>query len=186
MKNKFLDILIRYLILVLIALPGFGLFYFAFSLATIYPVYFLLNLFFKVSLTGTTIMIASCFPIEIIGACVGGGAYFLLLFLNLSLPEIKISKRIKMIVFAFASFLIINILRIFLLSLMYYSSSPFSEAVHKLFWYIGSVLFVVGIWFTEVKIFKLKQVPVYSDLKFLYSNSSLRKQLNKSKRTKQN
>jgi len=175
MKNKFLDILIRYLILVLIALPGFGLFYLAFTWATIYPVYFLLGLFFEVSLTGTTINIASCFPIEVIGACVGGGAYFLLLFLNISLPEIKFPKRIKMIAFAFASFLIINILRIFLLSLMYYSSSPFLEILHKFFWYIGSVLFVVGIWFVEVKIFKLKQVPIYSDLKFLYSKSSLRK-----------
>jgi len=175
MKNKSLDILIRYLILVLIALPGFGLFYFAFSLATIYPVYFLLGLFFEVSLIGTTIMIAENFPIEIVGACVGGGAYYLLLFLNLSLPSIKILKRIKMIVFSFASFLIINILRIYILSLMYYSGSLFLEVVHKLFWYFGSILFIVGIWFIEVKIFKLKQVPVYSDLKFLYSKSSLKK-----------
>jgi len=184
MKNKFLNILIRYLILILIALPGFGLFYLVFTWATIYPVYFLLDFFFEVFLIGTTITIAENFPIEIIGACVGGGAYFLLLFLNLSLPEIKILKRIKMITFAFASFLIINILRIFLLSLMYYSSSPFLEIFHKFFWYIGSVLFVVAIWFVEVKIFKLKEIPVYSDLKFLYSSSSLRKQFNKSKRTK--
>ena len=173
-SKKFIDILIRYIILIIIALPNLWLFYLIFTPLTIYPVYFLLNLFFDSSLTGNLIIIKNYFPIELIGACIAGSAYYLLLILNLSTPNMKFPKRVKILFLSFVSLLIINILRIFLLSLVFISGSSFFDITHKLFWYIGSVVFVVGIWFAEVKLFNIKEIPFYSDIKLIYSHSLLK------------
>jgi len=172
--KSFLLISIRYLFLVILVLPGLILFYRLFSPLTIYPVYFLLNIFFDATLTGTTIFVQE-FPIEIVEACIAGAAYYLLLIFNLSIPGIKVKKRISMVLFAFITFLLVNILRIFLLSILYISGSRWFDFAHELFWYAISIVFVVGIWFLEVKLFKLKSIPFYSDLNFLYSHSYLKK-----------
>lgn len=169
LSKQFLNLLIRYAILIIIALPGLWLFYFIFTPLTVYPVYFLLSLFFDTSLIGNIILISNYFPIELIGACIAGSAYYLLLILNLSIPKIKLQKRAKMILLSFASLLILNILRIFLLSLIFISGASWFDITHKLFWYLGSIVFVIGIWFAEVKFFKIKEIPFYSDIRNLFS-----------------
>ncbi|MFH1787675.1 MAG: pacearchaeosortase [archaeon] len=175
MKSKEVyDILIRYLVIFLSALPHFWIFYFIFTPLTIYPVYFLLKIFFDVSLSGNIISVSD-YSIEIINACVAGSAYYALLVLNLSIPKIKIKKRIKMLLFAFVSLLTINILRILFLSILWVSGSSFFDITHKLFWYFLSTIFVVLIWFTEVRIFKIKEIPFYSDLSHLFKHSILKK-----------
>ena len=172
--KQFTDIIIRYTILIFSAFPNLFLFYFIFTPLTIYPIYFLLSLFFESSLMGNIILVNKI-PVEIISACIAGSAYYLLFILNLSIPNIKIKKRIKMIFLAFASLLILNILRIFFLSLMVINDSVWFWITHMFFWYVLSTVFVLGIWFLEVKLFKIKQTPFYSDLKFVYKNSSLKK-----------
>ena len=170
-SNKFLDLFLRYIILVLVALPNLFLFYFIFTPLTVYPMYFLLNLFYDVSLmAGNILLINMEIPIEFIKACIAGSAYYLLLILNLAIPGIKLRKRINMLLLAFGIFLFLNLLRIFILAFLAISGSPSFDAVHKLFWYSLSTIFVVAIWFAEVKLFKIKEIPFYSDLKFLYKN----------------
>ena len=167
---------IRYLALVFVAFPNLWIFYFIFTPLTVYPTYFLLNLFFDASLISeAVIMIGQRVPIEIIDACVAGSAYYFLLILNLTTGKIKIKTRIYMVLFAFSLFLIINIIRIFLLSLLAVSGSSFFGITHILFWYLLSTIFVVGIWFAQVKIFKIKEIPFYSDIKFLYRQSRMKK-----------
>lgn len=175
MKKRFLDILIRYFILLVAAFPNLWIFYAIFTPLTVYPVYFLLDLFFSdVSLMNNIILVGEI-PIEIIDACVAGAAYYLLFILNLSIPSIKIKKRIKMMGFAFGLLLVVNILRILLLGAMFLSGSELFDFAHKLFWYVVSTIFVIGIWFLEVKIFKIKEIPFYSDIKFLYKQSNLKR-----------
>ncbi len=170
--KQFLDIFIRYGILILIAIPNLWIFYKVFAPFTIYPVYFLLNLFFDVSLSGNLInILGTVTSIEIIDACIAGSAYYLLLILTLSLQKVKVSKRLKMILIAFVTFLIVNILRVFFLSSVYILDYSWFDFAHKLFWYIGSVFLVILIWFAEVKYFKIKEVPFYLDLKFLYKKA---------------
>ena len=156
--------------IILIALPNLWIFYFIFTPLTIYPVYFLLKPFFEVSLSGNIIEIPNYY-ISIIKACVAGSAYYLLLILNLSIPKIKLSQRVKMVLFAFVFLLVVNILRIFLL--VFFLDYSWFDITHKLFWYSLSTIFVIAIWFAEVKLFKIKQVPFYSDIKFLYHKSFL-------------
>jgi len=175
------DVVIRYVIILLVALPNLWLFYFIFTPLTIYPVYFLINLFYDASLVGNILLISN-YAIEIIPACVAGSAYYLLLILNLSIPNIKLYKRLNMISLSFLTLLIINILRIFLLTLFFLSDSPWFFITHKLFWYLLSIVIVIGIWFTEVKLFKIKEIPLYSDIKFLFEKSILKKVVSKTKK----
>ena len=166
------DIILRYLILVLVAIPNLWLFYLIFTPLTAYPVYWLLSLSYDTSiLNNNIILINQAIPIELVEACIAGAAYYLLLILNLSTPKIKIKKRIKILLLAFASFLIVNILRIFFLSLFAVSGSGFFDITHKIFWYALSTIFVVAIWFAEVKVFKIEDIPFYSDLRFLYKHT---------------
>ena len=175
-SKRFLDIFVRYFLLVIIALPGLWIFYFVFTPLTVYPIYFLLNLFFDVSLlAGNILLIDREIPIEFIKACIAGSAYYLLTILNLATPGIKLKKRINMLLLAFAIFLVLNLLRIFLLSFLAISGSSYFDATHRLFWYSLSTIFVVAIWFAEVKLFKIKEIPFYSDIKFLYKTSRLKK-----------
>jgi exosortase/archaeosortase family protein len=166
-QYNLLSVLIRYLILIVTGVPGLWLFYYVFTPLTVYPVYLLLGLFFNAALIGNSIIIQEV-PIEIVSSCVAGAAYYLLLILNLSTPQIKIKKRISMLLAAFLVFLLVNIFRIFFLSLLYLNGSAFFDITHEIFWYFMSVIFVVLIWFAEVKIFKIKPIPFYSDLNSLY------------------
>ena len=180
-SKNILNIFIRYLILILVGIPNLWIFYLIFTPLTVYPVYFILNLFFDASLFGNLILLNKSLPIEIIKACVAGSAYYLLLILNLSIP-MEIKKRAKILLFSFSSLLVLNILRILLLSLLFASGASSFDITHKLFWYLGSTIFVVGIWFAGIKIFKIKEIPFYSDLKKL----GFLKKTKKSKRSKKN
>src|SRR3989344_6720214 len=102
LDKNILGMFIRYLALVFVAFPNLWIFYFIFTPLTVYPTYFLLNLFFDASLISeAVIMIGQRVPIEIIDACVAGSAYYFLLILNLTTGKIKIKTRIYMVLFAF-------------------------------------------------------------------------------------
>ena len=170
-QREILDIFVRYIILILVAVPNLWLFYLILTPLTAYPTYFLLNIFYDASiLNNNIILINHAIPIELIGACIAGSAYYLLLILNLTTREIALKKRARILLWAFGAFLVLNILRIFALSLFVISGSSFFDITHRIFWYALSTIFVVAIWFTEVKFFKIKAIPFYSDVKFLYKN----------------
>lgn len=168
LHRKISNLIIRYAILIAVAIPNFWIFYTLFTPLTIYPADFFLGLVYSTtSLNGNLITISDCFPIEIVGACIGASAYYLLLVLNLSTPGIPMRKRTKVLLTSFFAFWILNLARIVFLSVLFASGSPLVETLHKIFWYVFSIFLVVGIWFAEVKIFKIKEIPFYSDIKFL-------------------
>ncbi len=170
-NNQIKSLILRYLIIILIAIPNLYLFYFILTPLTIYPIYFVLNLFTQVELIYPSILIKGHI-VELISACIAGSAYYLLFILNLSIPSVKFKKRLRMILFAFSTLLAVNIFRIIFLTILFINDLTFFDFSHKIFWYFLSTIFVVLIWFSEVKIFKLKQIPVYSDLKNIYKNFS--------------
>jgi exosortase/archaeosortase family protein len=170
--KDFKNIIVRYFILILIAIPGFGLLYALFLPLTKFPVFFFLNLFYDTVIVNNSIFVGQK-SVEIIGACIAGSAYYLLLILNLATPNIEFKKRIKIILTGFLIFLSINIIRIFILSIMYFNNSPSFDLVHKLLWYVGGTVFVILIWFFQVKIFKIDAIPFYTDLKKIYKKSLL-------------
>ncbi|MDP2925600.1 MAG: pacearchaeosortase [Nanoarchaeota archaeon] len=164
--RKILRIPLRYLILlaIMFSLP---LIYKIITPLTIYPVFYILKLFYSnVSSLNDLIIINLKTYVKIIPACVAGSAYLLLLILNLTLP-MGIMKRIYFILLSFLMLLIINIIRIVLFIILYHNDFTYFDLTHKFFWYFLSTLFVVMIWFVSVKIFKVKDIPFYSDAKVL-------------------
>lgn len=172
--KQFADIFIRYLILIAASFPGLWIFYFVFTPLTVYPVFYLLSLFFETILVKNVVVINNEVPIELIRSCIAGSAYYLLLVLNLSIPGINIEKRAKMILISFAALLLVNIARIIVLSFIFLGNFVIFVTAHQFLWYFMSTIFVVAIWFTEVKFFKIREVPFYSDLKFLHKHSLLK------------
>jgi exosortase/archaeosortase family protein len=168
------NILFRYFLLLILAYFFFftPFFYEIFLKLTIYPLNFLLNVFYTSTIDFNTLVIESKI-IEIIDACVAVSAYFLLLCLNLLTPNIK--RRFYALAFSFILLLLFNILRIFILSILFIQEYVYFEQLHKLLWYTLNILIVIGVWFLTAYIFKVKSIPVYSDFKSLirgYKNSN--------------
>jgi hypothetical protein len=192
MKEKPFNIFLRYLFLIIIALPNLFLFYLVFTPLTFYLSFQIIdsvyganifnnqiissscefanstNLGFisKMACINTTIFFKGHFA-KITSACIAGSAYYLLLILNLTTP-MKQKTRAKSILFIFSSFLIINILRIVFFSILFVEKGILLfDKAHLFTWYFGSTLMLAGIWFANIKLFKIKEIPVYSDIMFL-------------------
>jgi exosortase/archaeosortase family protein len=140
--------------------------YFIFTPITIVLSSILLGFFYKVSIIGNTISLNNITYIEIISACIAGSAYLFLLILNLTTP-MENKKRFFSIAFSFLALLILNVFRIFLLSILYYNNSIFFGLTHLFFWYFLSTFFVIFIWFLSVKLFSIQKIPIYSDIKYI-------------------
>ena len=149
-----------------------------FSLSLIYKIFTpltidvtvtLLKSLYQIAVNDTLIIIDSRTFIQIIPACVAGSAYLLLLILNLTIP-MNLKKRIYSILLSFLILFTLNILRIFLLAILYHNNVPYVDFTHKLFWYVLSTVFVIFIWFLIVKIFSIKEIPVYTDFEYLIKN----------------
>lgn len=166
--DKSFYIFLRYLILLalMFTLP---IFYKIITPLTIYPLVYLLKLFFQISLSGDIIIINAKVFVQIIPACIAGSAYLLLLILNFSVP-MSYKKRTYSILSSFIIFYLLNMIRLFSLIILYYNNQNLFDFTHKLFWYVFSVVFVIAIWFFIVKIFSIKEIPIYTDLNYFMKN----------------
>jgi exosortase/archaeosortase family protein len=174
-SKSFLEIFVRYSLLLAVSIPNIAIFYFIFTPVTLYAVYFLLGILFPVSLSGSTILLDEVAFVSLIPACIAGAGYYLLFVLAFSVQGLNVIKRISLLCFSFLSFFIINILRIVFLSVLYFNDSPFFEIAHEFLWYFGSIILTIVIWFLGVYFFKIKSIPFYSDLKMVYKKSSFNK-----------
>lgn len=163
-EKELKSIFFRYSLLLISGLSNLFIFYLVFTPLTIYLSYIIINIFLNVSLSGDMITFGDN-SIQIVEACVAGSAYYLLLILNLSTPKIDLLKRFKMIIFSFLTLLIMNVLRIVVLSFILLESPSTFNKLHYFFWFFLSTIFVLGIWFYQVKKYRIKEIPIYSDLK---------------------
>lgn len=190
--------LLRCLLLLFLGIAGLFFIYLIVTPLTLYPVYFFLDLQHGASLqssgTSRTCDIATNFlsldPIvslacikttiyfkgyyaTLVPACIAGSAFYLLLILNLTtLMDRK--KRIKSIFFLLGSFLLLNVIRIIIFANIYVSKGfDFFDVAHRATWYFGSTVLVILLWFVNVYLFKIKSVPIYSEIKNLFSEIKL-------------
>ena len=169
MKNRLIFLFVRYLFLLVFGMFGLGLLYSILSPLTVYPSFFLLKSLYPsviYSISTNTISLGNLY-IEIIEACVASSAYYLFLILNLT-TSMSYKKRIQSLAFLLISFLILNIFRIVLFSSLFFKGFAFFNITHVLVWYLGSTLLVVILWFISIYLFKIKEIPFYSDIKYLY------------------
>jgi exosortase/archaeosortase len=158
--------LLRYSLILLFSYSNLFLFYFIFTPLTIYPVGFILDSLVDNSFwfKDTTTIFVNDDYIQLIPACIAGAAYYLLVVLNLATP-LSLIKRIKSLIFILSSFLILNIARILFFSFLFISGYKYFNITHLATWYIGSTLIIAIIWFLNVKLFKIEEIPFYTDIK---------------------
>jgi len=154
----------RYLFLILIALGNLYVFYAVLTLLTAGIVYFFIKILSSspVILSGSTLLFQT-HAVELVEACIAGSAYYLLLILNFTTP-MNLRKRVYSIIFSMLTFFIINAIRIVIFTLLINSNFVYFNAMHLVFWYVLSILVVAGIWIATIKIYKIKDIPIYSDL----------------------
>jgi exosortase/archaeosortase family protein len=163
-SKKIIGLFSRYFFILLFGVGNLFLIYKIFTPATI----FLLNktlFLFPDAYSSKNIFFFQNFNIELIPACIAGSAFFLLIFLIFSTAEIKPKKRFCVAITSVAILLLVNYIRI--VFLIFIADNNYFEIIHFVLWNILSVAFVVAIWFFCAKIYKIKSVPIYSDIKFL-------------------
>ena len=146
---------------------GYQWFYLVLSPLTLHLSYFFFSLFHPLSaLAGNTIETATA-SFEFIPACVATAAYVLLAFLILLTKDISPAERLQMFVYGSLGILAFNILRIELLLFTYFRLNASFDALHLFVWKFMSTAFVVILWLVLARIYRIKSVPVYSDVKYI-------------------
>lgn len=149
----------------IILAAAFDWFYVVLSPLTLYPSYWILNLYSDATLTGSKI-ITSNYYLNFVDACIAAAAYFLLALLVLFTDKIRFRERVYMFLLGSLMILSFNIIRIEILFyvLLNYGSNIF-QSIHLIFWKFLSTIFVFLTWIFLIKKFRVKAVPVLSDYK---------------------
>jgi len=172
-RKRISGVVVRYSVLILIGLLAFSLFYTIFAPLTISPAFALFRKFFKEAILSGSSIFFDSITLNIADSCVSGAAYYLLTIFNLTTP-MPFVKRITSLLFSYALFLALNILRIFFFALFFVSSFNIYSLAHFISWYFLSTLIVFAVWLTTIKLFKITDIPVYTDFKFLYAKTHVK------------
>ena len=144
-------------------------FYLIFSPLTLHWSYLFFKLFMpEAVLIGTKIStIMNTF--SFVPACTAASAYLLLTLLILLTKDLTWMKRIEMFIMGSLAILAFNLFRIELLLWFFFKFEGAYPVMHLLFWKFLSTIFVFILWIALIKYFKVKSIPIYSDLKFILS-----------------
>lgn len=134
---------------------------------TIYVNYWFFLLYLPVSLAGNTLSINGT-SFEFVQACIAVSAYLIFTALVLLTKGVTVNKRLQMLGIGFVAIFVANMLRVqVLINIYFYFGKNFFDSVHLLFWHFISAIFVFFIWVYLSKKYKIRNIPVYSDLKYL-------------------
>ncbi len=160
-------LIIRYAIAVLLSINSLFIFYYIFKPLTFFPAVSILKIIYPAKAFGIERLIIQGKEIVFINSCVAASAYYLFAVLNLTTFGIGFKKRIKIFVINSVALLIMNIIRIIILAVVLVNISSIFDATHFIFWNFLGTIFVVGIWILTAKIYKIKYIPVFSDIIFI-------------------
>ena len=155
--------IVRYFCVLLLGFGNLYLLYFVLTPITTFVFYLLISLFMNTNFVGNEIVVGNYF-IEIVRPCVAAAGYYLLFVLGMT-TKMKLFVRFKSIITAFGIFFGFNIIR--LVFLTFFVGNPSFELIHLIFWHFVSTVFVVVTWLIVIKIYKIKGIPVYSDLLYV-------------------
>lgn len=163
-NKKITGLIARYFSILILGLGNFYILKKALTPLTIHTTQLALSLFTETNLIGDTIH-TTFLKIQIAPACVATSAFYLILILIFSTSAIKPKTRLKAALTAMAILFALNITRILILIPAF--ATPYFDAIHWIFWHLISTIFVVGTWFATTKLYKIKSIPIYSDIKYL-------------------
>ncbi|MDI6737972.1 MAG: pacearchaeosortase [Nanoarchaeota archaeon] len=133
---------------------------------TLHFSYFFFSIFVPSALVGNKIATLTD-SFEFVPACVAASAYILLALLVLLTKDISWNERLQMIIYGSLGILAFNVLRIELLLLTFFSLETAYDTIHLFVWKFMSTAFVVLLWLGLARLYKVKAIPVYSDIKAL-------------------
>ncbi|MBT4334246.1 pacearchaeosortase [archaeon] len=166
---------VRFIIAILAVIFYNFLFYEILKPFTIYGSYLFLLIFESGIKLAENSLIVSGHTFNFIHACIAGSAYFLLFILLISTKDIKLIDGIKLFFVGSSLILLMNIIRIDILII---SSIKFGkvwfDAIHLIFWKFLSTIYVAFVWISLVKKFKIKTIPIYSDIIYLITRITLK------------
>jgi exosortase/archaeosortase family protein len=148
------------------------IFYSSFLFVTMaFPYVILKILSYDVQLVfSDSILMVGGTQIQFVEACMATTAYYLLALLILTTKDIGLKKSIKMFLIGALLIFVMNLLRITLLVMAVVNMGlNWFNAIHMLFWYIISTFYVLLIWIFLIRFYKVKNIPIYSDIKYLLS-----------------
>ena len=167
-KGYLIHLFVRYTLVLILGLGNLAIIYALCTPLTLYPLSSILRVFYPQAIQAGATITIDRYVVVIVPACIAGAAYYLLIALNMLTP-MPMQKRIHSMAFLVLSFLVVNLIRIILFINLYIKQG---QAVftqwHAAVWYGGSTLLVVAVWLTSVQIYKIKAIPVYTDIKNLY------------------
>ena len=166
------DLAVRISIAILLLIIPFNIFYFLLSQATLQSsLPFLYLLGYSISVEGYTLLIDSHI-LKFVPACVATSAYYLLTLLVLLTKDIKLKDRFCLVLYGSFLIFLMNIIRIdILLYVLIEFGKNWFDKIHIFFWHLISSVYVALVWIFLAYKFKVKSIPVYSDFKFLLSQS---------------
>lgn len=168
-RHDVISLCVRYAIVAVVGVSNLlwaehNLFYTIFTPLTFYPVYEVLQRLYEATLFPPHTIFFKGFYATIIPACVAGSAYYLLFILAMTTP-MAFKKRLFVIGYVFLLFLFLNIVRIVLFSHLLFKGYQYFDVAHLATWYGGSTLLVMLIWISALFAFRIREAPVFSDLK---------------------
>ncbi len=168
-KSLILRILLA-LVLLLIPFNIFSFFLTDLSLWSTLPLIKILG--YNFTLVKGSILLFQQYNLEFAPACVATPAYYLLALMIILTRDIRLKQGISMFLLGSLLIFLMNIIRIdFLLIILAEFNENLFNKFHLLFWHIVSSIYVAGVWIFLTYKFKIKNIPIYSDLKYLYSKS---------------
>ena len=155
-------------VLALLILFSYKLFYSILIPITLYTSFYLLKMLnYGVNLQETAIVTDSHI-LTFIPACTALSAYILLGLLILLTKGIKLKTGFKMLLLGSLMIFTANIIRIdSLIIVLINGGKNYFETLHLFIWKILSSIFVAFVWIFLIKRYKIKSVPIISDIKYL-------------------
>ncbi len=175
-EPKFLIRMGAALALMITPLVGLNIFNFLLKDITLYITYASMKAFGYGIITQGDLIKIGDYTLKFVTACTATSAYYLLSILILLTKDISLKKGIKAFLVGALLILLMNLARIdILLIVLIEKGINMFESLHILFWEVISSLYVVGVWIFLTKKFRIKTIPVLSDMKELYRKAKKKK-----------
>lgn len=165
-KDGYIKELVLRVIAAFAVLISYPIFYMILAPLTLHFSYFFFSIFAPSALIGNRIVTLTN-SFVFIPACVAASAYILLAILILLTKDISPSERFQMFVYGSLAILAFNVLRIELLLLAYFKLETAFDSIHLFVWKFMSTAFVVFLWLGIARLYRVKAIPVYSDLRHI-------------------
>ena len=166
-----LSLILRVIIAIALLSIPFNIFQWLFTQITVNFVYFVLVLIKAAPVLGkysvkNTIDVYGV-SVRIIELCVTASAYYTMAILTIITKDISILKRAALFLLGALLIFIMNLVRIFILIYILANNGDLFRSLHQTFWFLLSFVYVALAWILLSKVFKVENIPIYSDIKFL-------------------